>query len=301
VNASGIFEMRDFNETVANIAGAGIIRNGGAATSLLTMGSNNLASAYSGILEDGSGILALTKNGSGIVTLSNANTYSGTTLINAGGILASNNTALGNATGATTVISGAVLQIQGGVQIADNISMNGTGLSSLGALISKSGDNVLTGNVVTGTAASSIRVEAGNLRLQGTTTMGGNLTLGGAGTSLTHAGDLVSTGTLTWDGAIAQTYAGRISGTANVQKSGAGTVILQGDNTYSGTMTVSAGTLALQHNNALGSASGATTVNSGAGLVLDGGISIASEALALNGALATGTGALRSINGANAY
>jgi len=301
VNASGIFEMRDFNETVANIAGAGIIRNGGAATSLLTMGSNNLPSTYSGILEDGSGILALTKNGSGIVTLSNANTYSGTTLINAGGILAANNTALGNATGATTVISGAVLQIQGGVQIADNISMNGTGLSSLGAIISKSGDNVLTGNVVTGTAASSIRVEAGNLRLQGTTTMGGNLTLGGAGTSLTHAGDLVSTGTLTWDGAIAQTYAGRISGTANVQKSGAGTVTLQADNTYSGTMTVSAGTLVLQHNNALGSTSGATTVNSGAGLVLDGGITIASEALALNGALATGTGALRSINGANAY
>jgi autotransporter-associated beta strand protein len=122
VNASGIFEMRDFNETVASIAGAGIIRNGGAATSLLTVGLNNLASTYSGILEDGSGILALTKNGSGIVTLSNANTYSGTTLINAGGILAANNTALGNATGATTVISGAVLQIQGGVQIADNIS-----------------------------------------------------------------------------------------------------------------------------------------------------------------------------------
>jgi autotransporter-associated beta strand protein len=301
VNASGIFEMKDFNESVNNIAGSGIIRNGGASTSLLTIGANNLASSYSGILENGGGVLALTKNGIGILTLSNANTYSGATLLNSGGILATNNTALGDALGTTTVASGAVLQIQGGIQVAENVTISGTGLSSLGALISKSGDNVWQGNITTGTAATSIRVDAGNFTMQGSTTMGGNLTIGGAGSSLLHSGALISTGVLTWDGALVQTYSGRISGTANIAKSGTGNVTLSGDNTYTGTMTLSAGTLILQHANALGTALGSTTVNSGTNLILDGGISIASEPLSLSGALTSGTGALRSINGANAF
>ncbi|MDT8887788.1 autotransporter-associated beta strand repeat-containing protein [Aquirufa sp. LEPPI-3A] len=301
VNASGTFELKDFSETVNNIAGSGIIRNGGATTSLLTVGANNLASTYSGILENGSGILALTKNGSGILTLSNANTYSGPTLLNAGGILATNNTALGDAIGATTVASGAVLQLQGGIQVAENVTITGTGISSLGALISKSGDNVWQGNITSGIAATSIRVDAGNFTMQGTTTMGGNLSIGGAGASLLHSGALISTGTLTLDGAIAQTYSGRISGTANLVKSGAGPVNLSGDNTFAGTMTVSAGTLVLQHNNALGVAGGLITVNSGTSLVLDGGITVSGESLSLSGATATGTGALRSINGANSW
>jgi fibronectin-binding autotransporter adhesin len=131
--------------------------------------------------------------------------------------------------------------------------------------------------------------------------MGASLTVGGAGTSLTHVGNIVSTGTLTWDGAIAHTYAGQLSGTANVLKSGAGTVTMQGDNSFTGTMTVSAGSLILQHNNALGAVIGSTTVNSGASLVMDGGITVPTESLSLSGALASGTGALRSINGANAY
>lgn len=301
VNASGTFEMRDFNEVVHNIAGAGIIRNGGAATSLLTVGANNLASTYSGILENGSGVLALTKNGVGILTLSNANTYSGPTLLNAGGILATNNNALGDVLGATTVVSGAVLQLQGGVQISENMTLSGVGLSSLGSLISRSGDNSLLGSMTTSSTATSIRVDAGNLTMQGTTTMGGNLTIGGAGASLLHSGALISTGTLTLDGVIAHTYAGRISGTANVVKSGAGRVTLQGDNTFSGTVTVSAGALVLQQNNALGAAGGLITVNSGTSLVLDGGITVNGESLSLSGATATGTGALRSINGANSW
>ncbi|WP_377984086.1 beta strand repeat-containing protein [Aquirufa avitistagni] len=301
VNASGIFEMRDFNESLSNIAGAGLIRNGGAATSLLTVGANNLASTYSGILENGSGILALTKNGVGILTLSNANTYSGPTLLNAGGILATNNNALGDVLGATTVASGAVLQVAGGVQISENITLSGVGLSSLGALISRSGDNSWLGSLTTSSTATSIRVDAGNFTMQGTLTMGGNVTIGGAGTSLTLSGNLISVGTLTWDGAIAQTYAGRISGTANVTKSGAGTLILSGDNTFTGTMTVSAGALVLQQNNALGAAGGLITVNSGTSLVLDGGITVSGESLSLSGVTATGTGALRSINGANSW
>ncbi|MEK6547673.1 MAG: autotransporter-associated beta strand repeat-containing protein, partial [Bacteroidota bacterium] len=301
VNASGTFEMKGFNETVYNMAGSGIIRNGGVASSILTVGSNNLASTYTGLMENGGGILALTKNGTGILTLSNANTYSGATLINAGGILATNNTALGDVTGSTTVASGAVLQIQGGLQLAENVTLTGTGISSLGALISKGGDNVWQGNITTGVSATSIRLDAGNLRLEGTTTMGGNLTIGGAGTSIVHVGPLVSLGTLTWDGAVVQAYTGQISGSANVVKSGAGNVSLSGDNTFTGSMTVSAGSLILQHNNALGAASGNTTVSSGSNMILDGGITIAAESLSLNGALANGTGALRSINGVNAY
>ena len=62
-----------------------------------------------------------------------------------------------------------------------------------------------------------------------------------------------------------------------------GTLLLSGDNTYTGATTVSFGTLVAASNNALGSPAGGTTVASGATLGLQGGITVTNEAITITG------------------
>lgn len=61
---------------------------------------------------------------------------------------------------------------------------------------------------------------------------------------------------------------GVISGTGSITKSGTGDVVLRGVNLYSGTTTVSTGTLVIDNESALGTAVGGTTVASGASLYI---------------------------------
>ncbi len=85
-----------------------------------------------------------------------------------------------------------------------------------------------------------------------------------------------------------------------VAKSGAGTTTFLAANTYNGVTTVSAGTLVAAHDQALGTTDAGTTVASGATLGLQGGVTIAGEALTLNGTGATGRpGALANLAGDN--
>ncbi len=73
---------------------------------------------------------------------------------------------------------------------------------------------------------------------------------------------------------------------------------LSGDNTYDGTTTVTAGTLVVGHNNALGTTVGSTTVGGGGLLHLDGGAGNLTipEAISFGG---TSNGALRTLAGDN--
>ena len=95
----------------------------------------------------------------------------------------------------------------------------------------------------------------------------------------------------------------KLTGSAGLNKTTGGTVTLSGDNSFSGTVTVSRGVLSIASNNALGThTSGTTTtVASGATLALAGGITVsAREALTLNGTGATANmGALHNISGGN--
>jgi len=73
-----------------------------------------------------------------------------------------------------------------------------------------------------------------------------------------------------------------ISGSGNLITSGAGTTALSGTNTYTGTTTALAGTLAVRSNKALGSADGTTgtgTILQGGQLQLENGVTVSSELL----------------------
>ena len=83
VVTAGTLNLNGFNETINGLSGAGIV-DGGSGTPTLTVGDNNATSTFAGVITDTAGTLSLTKTGSGYLMLNGVNTYSGTTLVNAG-------------------------------------------------------------------------------------------------------------------------------------------------------------------------------------------------------------------------
>ena len=171
-------------QTAVNINGGATNAGGITANSLIF---NNSAVDYSITSSDGKGITAgfLVKNGTGKVTISTANSYSGATTINAGRLNIQNSGALG-ATSGVTVASGAALELQGTLAVdARPLTLSGAGLaaSPAGALCNVSDTNTYAG-LVTLAADATIQSDAGSLGLTnpGTITGSGfNLTLAGAG------------------------------------------------------------------------------------------------------------------------
>src|SRR6185436_8909617 len=196
----------------------------------------------------------LTKSGTGTWTLTGADTYTGLTTVSAGILNIQNATALGTTASATTVSSGATLQLQGGITIgAEALTISGSGAGGqTGALVNVNGTNNY-GGLLTLAAATTLSSDSGTLNL----TNPGTITGPTFGLTLTGASN----------GSIASII-GTTSGT--VTKTGTGTWILSGANTYSGTTTVSTGVLNIQNGAALGSTVAGTTVSNGAALEVQG-------------------------------
>ncbi len=130
-----------------------------------------------------------------------------------------------------------------------------TGINASTALSVASG-SVLT---VTGSLSDSASVSvAGTYNANATDTIG---SLSGAGSIVLGSGLTVGDGSDT-------TVSGVISGAGSLTKQGDGTLTLSGENTYQGETVVNAGTLTITNDLGLGSADGATTVNSGGTLDL---------------------------------
>ena len=210
--------------------------------------TNTDTSSITGIISDGASSAIVTKAGSGTLTLSANNTYTGQTNINAGIISITDNNSLGTTAGATIVADGASLSISNDITSAENITISGTGISSNGAIRNTADDNTLTGLITLG-AHSEIQIDTGSsLTL--------NPTSGSAVTG-TYNLTIHSVGTSSINDPIA-------TSTGNIIKTGAGTLTLSGTNTYSGNTTISAGTIKLT-----GSVNTATDLSIASGATLD--------------------------------
>jgi autotransporter-associated beta strand protein len=86
--------------TIGSLAGAGSVLLG---ANTLTIGSNNQSTTFSGVIQGTGG---MSKTGTGTLTLSGANSYSGGTTVSAGLLNVSNTTGSGTGTGPVNVNSG---------------------------------------------------------------------------------------------------------------------------------------------------------------------------------------------------
>ena len=169
------------NRTFGSISGAGNIALG---SNTLTTGSNNNSTTYSGVM---SGTGALSKTGTGTLTLSGSNTYSGGTTISNGTIKLGSVAALGTST--ATVSSGATLDLNGQTAVANNLSVNGTGVSSVGALYNSSTTATSTSGNITLAGNTTIK-SLGDITLNSTvqSSNNGSLTIDATGKTVTLNG-----------------------------------------------------------------------------------------------------------------
>ncbi|EQA0369891.1 fibronectin-binding autotransporter adhesin ShdA [Salmonella enterica subsp. enterica serovar Mbandaka] len=200
------------------------------------------AIANSGVLQVGEGELentlsgagSLVKTGTGELTLSGDNSYSGTTTITGGTLTADHADSLGTG----TIANSGVLQVGEG-ELENTLSGSGSLVKTGTGELTLSGDNTYSG---------------------GTTITGGTLTADHADSL--GSGDIDNNGVLqVGEGELKNT----LSGTGSLVKIGTGELTLSGDNTYSGGTTIDDGVLIAANVNAL---SGGDVDNSGT-LMLD--------------------------------
>ena len=199
-----------------------------------------------------SGTGTLTENGTTgtVLTLSGANTYSGTTTITSG----------------TLEFTGGTAGMTGNVTNNSALSFNQTANSSLSGIISGSG-------TVTQNGTATLTFSGANTYTGGTTLNGGTLALSGSGSIADSSAVVVNSGaildisgtstgatvnilsgggginlgsqTLTVNSTTGNTpiFSGAISGAGGVTLTGGGYFELSGNNTYTGVTDITAGTL----------------------------------------------------------
>jgi fibronectin-binding autotransporter adhesin len=221
-------------------------------TGNVTLSANVQASITSGTFTFGgviSGGYSLTEaGGTSTLALTGANTYTGGTIINAGTLTLSGANTFN---GAITVNSAGTLNVNNASALGSGtlIINSGTLNNTSGGLITSSTNNAMNWNgnfTYTGQSGSSLNLGTGNVTL-------------GANVQVT-----ITSGTFTVGGAISDGGNGY-----SLTKAGASTFALTGASTYSGTTTVNAGTVTISGASGAIASSSAVTVNYGATMTLD--------------------------------
>lgn len=292
------------------------IGNGGTTGSIAYNVNNNgtlafnrsNALTFSGLI---SGAGSVAQLGSGNLSMSGANTYTGGTTISRGTVTIGNNSALG--TGDVKMMQGATFAFGiGDYTLANNFVISGTSIFNIRAgttqtitgavsdgdtagIIQKNGDGKLILSGPTSYSGGTI-INAGTLQLANsnmlsattaaTVASGTTLDLGGFDQTI---GSLAGAGSVALGAALLTTgadnsstnYSGTMSGSGGLTKQGTGNLILSGTNDYTGPTTINAGTLSVN-----GSIASAVTAASGGRLGGSG--SVGSTTIASGGTLAPG-------------
>lgn len=252
---------RDLRYTIgANLT---LVGNGSGITTFTGNSTSGYGATFSGdITGSGQGI---TKSGSSLLVFSGNNSYTGTTLVNSGVLRLSSANALSGGIGATGGTS--ALTINGGVVElgAGDFSRGlGTGSSQFQITGGTSGFSAYGGpRVVTVNGDASEEIQWGSTHFAPTTLVlnqayGFNAAVApypNGSIELTNKIDLNGTTRTVQVGANIALLSGDIRNTGFISgliKTGAGTLVLSGNNSYDGPTTLTAGTLSIGAANNLG-------------------------------------------------
>ena len=261
-----------------------------------------------------SGTGSLAQSGTGTLTLSSANTYTGATAINAGTLQAGATNAIPSGTAVTVAnVAGATLDLNNFNDTIGSLAGVGTtgGSVTLGSgTLTTGGNNVSTvfGGIISGTGGLT-KVGTGTFTLSGGNTYtgvtkisAGTLQIGAGGTTDSlSSGSVTDNAALVFDLSSAVMVANVVSGTGRLTQSGTGTLTLLGANTYTGTTTISAGTLQIGAGGTTDSlSSGSVTDNAALVFDLSSAVMEANVVSGTGKLTQSGTGTL-TLSGANTY
>ena len=189
VGSLGTLDLNGFAGGGANLTGAGAIINSSMAGAQFEA-SQNAATTFTGTIGGGTGAISLLKSGTGALTLTGANSYTGTTSITGGSLQIGDGGTTGNlGTGNVSIAGGAQLLLNrsDALTLANVFSGAGTIQKNLGSTLTLTGSNT-NESAFTGT----VNVNGGTLLVNGilgdltnraaTVNIASGAALGGAGT-----------------------------------------------------------------------------------------------------------------------
>ena len=205
-------------ETIGSLAGSGTVSSVVSGNYSLVVGGSG-SGTFSGVITNGSGVVGLTKSGTGTLTLSGPNSYTGGTIVSAGQLV-----------GTTASLQGAITN---NASVAFDQATTGNFVST----ISGSGS-------LTKLGVGTVRITGSNSYSGGTTVTGGIVDVS-AGGSVGGSAAGLGTGTVSIASGGQVTYYLSIAGTqtiANAFSLSGGTLYSEdGNNNFAGLVTLASG------------------------------------------------------------
>jgi fibronectin-binding autotransporter adhesin len=225
---SGTLNLNGWSVTLGVLSGSsgGTITTGGAGSVTLTSTAAT-DSTFAGAIANGPGVIALTKQGTGTLTLSGNNAHSGATNLNAGVLAVGGTSALG--TGTLGLNGGTLRAASGGGSFAAPVSLNanttiaGSDALTVSGNVTLNGFNTLTftntaqttisGQIVESAPSILIKQGSGELQLTGANSYtGGTFVQSGTVRINNSTGSAFGAGAVTVASGATLTGAGSISG-----------------------------------------------------------------------------------------
>ena len=291
VGGAGQFTAANIN-TILGLSNS--TTNGFNTGSILGIDTSSAGITYSNVIANpngGTNVLGLTKLGSNTLILDQDNTYTGRTVISGGVLQIGNGSTTGKLSTSSSILNNGTLTINRSDAVVQGADFSAAPITGTGAFIQAGsvGTTLSAANTFTGTTTVSagvltltnaralqnsalVTTGAGTVALNGSPTIT-SLTLGGLSGATGDLATIFSSGftgtvtnlTLNPQGAQSNTYGGAIANTTmSLTKTGTGTQILSGTNTYTGDTIVNAGTLTLG-SGANGSLSSSSALKMGGG------------------------------------
>lgn len=126
IAAGATLDINGVTQPIGSLTGAGSVINSSTTAGLLIDGRDGTSGTFSGVLAGNTGnpaALAFSKEGSGTLTLTSSNQYTGTTLINNGGLTLAGS---GTLAAPLTLNAGQITVLSGGQFTLDNTGVNNT-------------------------------------------------------------------------------------------------------------------------------------------------------------------------------